>query len=103
MAPKKSRNIKTKAKRVFGSSSEPVEEFDQTRFPTLQNAQKFESFVKYRSIWGERQVNLDELDCSILRNLESRKWLSLCFDLEPPPTNSIQISLLIMMISVVIT
>ena len=50
----------------------------------MQNAQKFESLVKYRSIWGDRQDNLDELDRSIHRNLDSRKCLSLCFDLEPP-------------------
>ena len=53
MAPKNAKNFKTKAKRVFKSSSEPVEEFDHTRFHTLQNSQKFESLVKYWSIWGK--------------------------------------------------
>ena len=85
MAPKKSTNIKTKAKRVSESTFEPVVVFDQTTFHTLQYSQKFESLVKCRSIWGEGQVNLDELDCSLYRNLESRKWLSLCFDLIPSP------------------
>ena len=79
MAPKKSRNIKMKAKRVVGSTSIFDEDFDQIRFSTLQNAQKFEKLVKYRSIWGERQINLDELD-PFVTNLESRSWLSLCFD-----------------------
>ena len=86
MAPKKSRNIKTKAKRVFESTSEPVEVFDQTRFHVFQNFQKFDTLVKYRSIWGERQVSLNELDPSIRRNLESRGCLSLCHDLIPSLT-----------------
>ena len=85
MAPKKSRNIKTKAKRVVGSTSASIEDFDQTRFCTLQNAQEFEPLVQYRSIWVERQVILDDLDCSIKHNLESRSWLPLCFDLMPLP------------------
>ena len=84
MAPKKSRNIKTKAKRVFKSSFELVEVFDQTRFHVFQNFQKFDTLLKYRSIWGERQVILDELDPSIRRNLESKGWLPLCHDLIPP-------------------
>ena len=90
MAPKNARKLRTKAKRVFGSSFEPIVEFDQTRFYTLQNEQKFETLVKYRSIWGERQINLDELDHSIHRNLESRKWLSLCSNLDFPPTTLIK-------------
>ena len=65
MAPKKSRNIKTKAKRVSESPFTHVEEFDHTRFHVFQNSQKFDSLVKYRSIWGERLVNLDELDCLV--------------------------------------
>ena len=85
MAPKKSRNIKTKAKRVFKSSFELVEVFDQTRFYVLLNARKFDALVKYRYIWGERQISLDELDASIRRNLESRGLLSLCHDLIPLP------------------
>ena len=85
MAPKKSRNIKMKAKRVVRSTSTTDEDFDQIRFSTLQNAQKFEKLVKYMSIWGERQINLDELDYSIKYNPESRSWLPLCFDLVPPP------------------
>ena len=49
----------------------------------FQNFQKFDTLVKYRSIWGERQVNLDELDPSNCRNLESRGCLSLFHDLIP--------------------
>ena len=49
----------------------------------FQNFQKFDTLVKYRSIWGERQVNLDELDPSNCRNLESRCCLSLFHDLIP--------------------
>ena len=85
MAPKKSRNIKTKTKRVSGSTSELVEVFDQTRFYVLLNARKFDALVKYRYIWGERQISLDELDASIRRNLESRGFMSLCHDLIPLP------------------
>ena len=40
--------------------------------------------IKFRSIWGERQANLDELDPSIHR------WLSLCHDLVPPPATMIR-------------
>ena len=51
----------------------------------FQNFQKFDTLVNHRSIWGERQVILGESDPSIHRNLESRQWLCLCFDLIPPP------------------
>ena len=90
MAPKNARNFKTKAKRVSRSSFEPIVEFDRTRFHTLQNEQKIETLIKYRSIWRERQINLDELYRSVHRNLGSRKWFSLCSDLEPPPTTLIR-------------
>ena len=85
MAPKKDKtNVKTKAKRVVGSTSTSNEEFDQIRFHTLPNAQKFETLVKYRSIWNERQSNLDELDLFFKQNLESRRWLPLCTSLVSP-------------------
>ena len=83
MALKKA--FKPRAKRVSESSSKPAEVFDQTRFHIFQNYQKFESLVKFRSIWGERQVNLDELDHSMYQNLESRKWMSLSSNLVPSP------------------
>ena len=86
MVRKNARKFKTKVKRVSEFSSKPVEVLDQTRFHIFQNAQKFESLVKSRFVWSERQTNLDELDRSMYHNLESRKWLSLCSDLVPPPT-----------------
>ena len=82
MARKKYRNIKTIVKRAYWFTFESIEVFDQTRFYVLQNAQKIDA--KHRSIWGERQVSLDELDHSIHINLEIRGWLSLCHDLIPP-------------------
>ena len=46
MAPKKAKtNVKTKAKRVVGSTSTSDEEFDQIRFHTLPNAQNFETWL----------------------------------------------------------
>ena len=71
MAPKNARKFKSKAKRVSGSFSEPFEVFNYTRFHVFQ---KFDSLVRYRSIWGERQVNLDELDRSVFQNLEFRNY-----------------------------
>ena len=43
MAPKKSKTIKTKAKRVSTSSSEPTIVFDHIRFETVTNEQRFEN------------------------------------------------------------
>ena len=72
MAPKKSKTIKTKAKRVFASSSEPAIVFDQIRFETVTNEQRFGNLIQYRNIWPERQINLDELPISVHRNLQCR-------------------------------
>ena len=72
MTPKKARKVKTKAKRVVGSTSTSDEEFDRIRFHTLPNAQKFEALVQYRFIWSERQINLFELDPFVKQNLDSR-------------------------------
>ena len=85
MARKKSKTIKTKAKRVSGSSSKPVVAFNQIRFETVTNEQMFETLIKDRSIWAERQINLDELPLSVHRNLQCRNWLTLCKDLQPLP------------------
>ena len=41
-------------------------------------------------LFGERQINLDELDCFVHKNLGSRKWFSLCSDLEPPSATLIR-------------
>ena len=85
MARKMSKTIKTKAKRVSGSSSKPVVAFNQIRFETVTNEQMFETLIKDRSIWAERQINLDELPLSVHRNLQCRNWLTLCKDLQPLP------------------
>ena len=85
MARKKSKTIKTKAKRVSGSSSKLVVAFNQIRFETVTNEQMFETLIKDRSIWAERQINLDELPLSVHRNLQCRNWLTLCKDLQPLP------------------
>ena len=85
MTPKKSKtNIKTKAKRVVGSTSASDEKFDRVQFHSLPNAQKFETLVQYKSLWSEEWINLDELDPFIWQKLDSRGWLPLCFDLVSP-------------------
>ena len=85
MAPKKSKTIKTKAKRVSASLSKSTIVFDQITFQTITNEQRFENVIQYRKIWPERQINLDELPLTVHRNLQCRNWLSLCKDLQPPP------------------
>ena len=85
MAPKKSKTIKTKAKKVSASSSKPANVFDETTFDTITNAQRFENVIQYWKIWPEREINLDELPLAVHRNLQCRNWLSLCKDLQPPP------------------
>ena len=90
MARKKSNTIKTKAKKVSGSSSKPVVALNQIRFETVTNEQMFETLIKDRSIWAERQINLDELPLSVHRNLQCRNWLTLCKDLQPLPATLIR-------------
>ena len=85
MAPKKSKTIKTKAKRVSTSSSKPAIMFDQIMFQMVTNKQRFQNVIQHRNIWPERQINLNELSLSIHWNLQSRNWLSLCKDLQPLP------------------
>ena len=85
MAPKVSKKFKTKAKKNTASSSSPIQ-FDRVRIFTARIEEIFESLTQFRSIWGERQIALDELDPSICRNLESRNWLSLCDVSHPSPT-----------------
>ena len=79
MAPKRAKRGKPKA------AFEPEVVFDQLRFLTPENEQTFETLIKRRHIWGERQINLHELHPSIRENLQSRHWLSLC-----PPANLIR-------------
>lgn len=90
MAPMVGRKFKTKAKKVSKSTFAPVIEFDHIRFPNSKNEKLFETLIKYRSIWGERQVNLDELDPSICRNLQYRNRLSLCSNFVCPPADLIR-------------
>nr|POE75200.1 hypothetical protein CFP56_76793 [Quercus suber] len=85
MAPKKSKTIKTKAKRVFASSYEPAIAFDQIRFETVTDEQRFDKVIQHRNIWPERQINLDVLPPFVHSNLQCRNWLSLCKDLHPLP------------------
>ena len=63
---------------------------DRVRFPTAKTEQIFETLTKYKSIWGERQIVLDELDPSICRSLVSRNGVSLCDVSRPPPTTLIR-------------
>ena len=84
MAPKRAKRGKSKA------ASEPEVVFDQLRFLTPKNEQTFETLIKRRRIWGERQINLHELHPSIRENLQSRHWLSLCTNIQPPPTDLIR-------------
>ena len=78
MAPKRAKKGKSKA------TSEPKVVFDQLRFLTPKNEQTFETLTKRRRIWGERKINLHELHPSVHENLQSRHWLSLCTNIQPP-------------------
>ena len=73
MAPKVGRKLKTRANRNATSSSSSSAYFDRFRFPTDKGEETYETLTKYRSILGEREIILSELDPSILRN-----WVSLC-------------------------
>ena len=63
MAPKRAKRGKSKG------ASEPKVVFDQLRLLTPENEQTFETLIKRRHIWGERQINLHELHPSIHENL----------------------------------
>ena len=84
MAPRRVKRGKSK------TAFEPEVVFDQLRFLTHVNEQTFETLIKSRRIWGERQINLHELHPSIHENLQSRHWLSLCTNIQPPPTDLIR-------------
>ena len=84
MAPRRAKRGKSKA------ISELEVVFDQLSFETHVNEQTFETLIKYRSILGERQINIDELHPSVHGNLHSRHWLSLCTNIQPPPADSIR-------------
>ena len=84
MALRRAKRGKSKA------AFEPKVVFDQLRFLTHANEQTFETLIKSRCIWGERQINLHELHPSVCKNLQSRHWLSLCTNIQPPPTDLIR-------------
>nr|POE92176.1 hypothetical protein CFP56_55886 [Quercus suber]POF02056.1 hypothetical protein CFP56_18180 [Quercus suber]POF14761.1 hypothetical protein CFP56_43608 [Quercus suber] len=84
MAPKRGKRGKSKA------ASKPKVVFDQLRFNKPENEQTFETLIKHRRIWGERQINLHELHPSVYEKLQSRHWLSLCTNIEPPPAELIR-------------
>ena len=84
MGPKRSKRGKCKA------ASVPEMVFDQLRFLTPENEQTFETLIKRRRIWGERQINLHELHPSVHKNLQSRHWLSLCTNIQPHPADLIR-------------
>ena len=85
MAPKVGRKFKTRANRNPGSTY-----VDRVSFLTDKCEETYETLTKYRSIWGEREIILSELDPSIHRNFVSRNWVSLCEVSNPPPTTLIR-------------
>ena len=90
MALKRAKKGKSKARRVHGAAFELEVVFDQSRFETHIDEQTFETLIKYRSIWGERKINLDELHPFVCRNLQFRHWLSLCTNIQPLPADLIR-------------
>ena len=79
MALEVGRKFKTKANRNLASSSSTSPLVDRVRFLSAKTKEVYETLTKYRSIWGEREIVLDELDPSICRN-----WVSLCGVSDPP-------------------
>ena len=79
MAPKK-----FAARKSSMGASSSRESFDSSRFQTLSDFQKFAILIKYRFIWSERVVVLDELSSSIGQNFEFKGWLSICSNLVSP-------------------
>ena len=71
MAPKLGGKFKTKAKKNPGSSSSSSSVVG-VRFLTKMCEEAYETLNKYRSIWGEREIVLSELDLSIRRAFMAR-------------------------------
>ena len=69
MAPKVGRKFKTRANRNPGSSSLGLALSDREWFLSTKCEEMYETLTKYRSIWGEREIVLSELDPSIRRKL----------------------------------
>ena len=72
MALRRAKRGKSKTRRVHRAASESEVVFDKLRFKTHTDKQTFETLIKYKSIWEERQINLDELHPSVRGNLQSR-------------------------------
>ena len=75
---------KTRANRVPSTPS-----MSPSRVQLFRNEHSHEAYEKINSkhkIWAERSVILDEVDPTIMANLESRGWLSLLEIDHPPPT-----------------
>ena len=89
IAPKVSRKFKTRANRNPRSSSSGSALVGRVRFLSAKCEETYETLTKYRSIWGEREIVLSELDPSICRNFVSRNWVSLCKVSNPPPATLI--------------
>ena len=83
MAPKLGGKFKTRAKRNPGSSSSSGFVVG-VRFFTEKCEETCETLNKYKSIWGEREIVLSELDPSIHRTFVARNWVSLCEVSKPP-------------------
>ena len=60
MAPEVGRKFKTKANRNLASSSSTSPLVDRVRFLSAKTKEVYETLTKYRSIWGEREIVLDE-------------------------------------------
>ena len=72
MAPKVGRKFKTRANRNPGSSFSSSALDDGEHFLFAKCEETYETLTKYRSIEGEREIVLSELDPSIRRNFVSR-------------------------------
>ena len=71
MTPKLGGKFKTKPKKNPGSSSSSSSVVG-VRFLTKMCEEAYETLSKYRSIWGEREIVLSELDPSIRRTFVAR-------------------------------
>ena len=85
MAPKVGRKFKTRANRNPRSSSSGSALGHRGHFLSAKCEETYETLTKYRSLWGEREIILSELNSSIHRNFVCKNWVSLCEVSNPPP------------------
>ena len=85
IAPKVSRKFKTRANRNPRSSSSGSALGHRGHFLSTKCEETYETLTKYGSIWGEREIVLNELDPSICWNFVSRNLDSLCEVSNPHP------------------